>query len=94
MTLSEHDAHSIEARIPTEVDALLAECTDLAAAQDFANNREALLEDRDTIICMASRLSEKYPQDVAEAALGGYVYRCIRAAAERRVRHELETTTC
>lgn len=80
--------------IAAEADALMAECTDLAAAQDFADNWEALMEDRETIICMASRLVEKYPQDVAEAALGGYVYRCIRAAAMKRAAHQLGESSC
>jgi hypothetical protein len=77
-------------RVASEADALLAEFTDLAAAQAFAIDWEALLEDRGDIIYVACTATSKWNPTLAKQVIGGFVLDRIRAAAERRARHELE----
>ena len=80
---------SRESQIMIEADAIMAECTDLKAAYEWADNGEALMEDRGNIIVMVCRMmASGHPQEVIERAIGAGMIDFVRRAAMKRAEQE------
>ena len=77
--------------IQAEADAIMAECCDLKAAYDFADNWEALLNDRGDLINMVCRILETDNDlTIKRAAIGATLIDRVGRAAMKRAEQEYE----
>lgn len=91
-----HPDHDVDyaAVVASETDALMAELgSSLSAAKLFADDWEALMDLRGELIYSACNAMQR-SQEHAEYVAGVILIKFIRAAAERRVRHEMEVQSC
>ena len=79
-----------DAMIQAEADAIMAECCDLKAAYDFADNWKALLDVRGELIFSVCRILSTSDTDlVKHAAIGNILHDRVRRSALKRAEQEL-----
>lgn len=81
----------LQARIASEADAIMLECTNMDKAIEFADDYEALLFDRDMLIGVTCYILAETDMDLNEkrAAIGAFLIEKVKAAAMKRA-----TYTC